>query len=404
MKKAALCSTLILTTFGLALTSTLQADPPTPPPGQPFQNDGDRGNGNTSEGNQALFSLTSGIANSAFGYQTLFSNTSGNYNTALGFQALYYNTTAGLADQGADWNGNTATGYQALYSNSTGSGNVANGYQALYSNTTGIINTAIGRFALMSNQTGWRNTATGDAALFSNTTGSLNTATGHSALENTNGTGNIALGASAGWNLDESDNNNIDIGTPGVTGDSNTIRIGNVRANHYHDIINTPHPANTDTYIAGIFGSSTITPGMPVYVDSTGKLGTLPSSRRFKQDVTPMDSTSEQIFALKPITFRYKREVTKDTSPQFGLVAEQVAEVNPDLVVRDATGKIQSVRYEAVNAMMLNELIKEHQKVQGLQKKIETLTAQLNEQAAVLQKVSNQVELLKAPTQTVATK
>ncbi len=363
---------------------------------------------NTKNGNNALQNNTTGTDNSAYGVEALFSNTTGNYNTAIGFQALYSNTTEGLVGFDVpDWQGNTATGYQVLYSNTTGSGNVASGFQALYSNTTGIINTGTGRFALLSNTTGFRNTGDGDAALFSNTTGSLNTATGWSALgNNTIGTGNIALGAGAGHNLDG--DNNIDIGNDGVSGDANTIRIGNPVTSVYNDVPNptgrttrTTHPANTDTYIAGIFGSTT-SMGMPVYVDSSGKLGTLPSAQRFKQDIAGMDKASEAILSLRPVTFRYKKEIDPKNTPQFGLIAEEVAKVNPNLVARDDNGEIYSVRYEAVNAMLLNEFLKEHRQVQEQQKQIDKLTAELKEQAALIQKVNARVELNESRTQTVA--
>ena len=296
---------------------------------------------NTAEGTNALFSRTTGVWNTALGYQALFKDTTGNTNTAVGLNALYNNTTGSQ---------NVAIGVQALQSNN-GSYNTANGDSALFSNTIGVNNTA----------DGW-------GALFSNTTGSSN----------------IALGVSAGVNL-TTGSNNIDIGNAGVAGESAKIRIGKNQKN---------------TFIAGINGV-TVARGVGVIVDSTGHLGTVVSSARFKDEIKPMDKASEAVLALKPVTFRYKHELDPDGIPQFGLVAEQVEKVNPDLVARDAQGKPYTVRYEAVNAMLLNEFLKEHGQVQEQQKQIENLTAQLKEQAAQIRKVSDKVELSKPAPQTV---
>jgi endosialidase-like protein len=254
---------------------------------------------------------------------------------------------------------------------------------ALFSNTSGTENTATGDFALYSNSDGFNNTANGSGALNSNTRGFGNTATGFQALSNnTSGDNNIALGNGAGAQL-TTGNNNIDIGNIGVAGDANTIRIGNAVATVYPD--GTTHPAQTRTFIAGIRGRTTgFANALPVLIDSAGQLGTASSSARFKKEIKPMDKTSEAILALKPVTFHYESDNTG--TPQFGLIAEEVAQVNPDLVVRDENGEIYTVRYDAVNAMLLNEFLKEHQKVQQLEKQIEKLTAGL-------QKVSDQLEL-----------
>jgi len=343
------------------------------------------------------------------GFDALLSNTTGNYNTAYGYQALYSNTTEGLPNPPniPDWQGNTATGYQVLYSNTTGSGNVASGWQALYSNTTGIINTATGRIALTSNTIGFRNTGDGDGALASNTIGSLNTATGWAALgNNTIGSGNIALGPGAGHNLDTGDNN-IDIGNDGNPGESNTIRIGNPVASVYGDVPNpdgrttrTPHPANTATFIAGIRGTTTgNADALPVVIDSAGQLGTLSSSARFKKEIKPIDRSSEAVLHLRPVTFHYKND-TKGI-PQFGLIAEEVAKVNPDLVVRDDNGEIYTVRYEAVNAMLLNEFLKEHHQLQDLKAMVAEQQKQIKALTSGLQKVSAQLEVSKPAPQTV---
>ena len=298
-----------------------------------------------------------------------------NGNTFLGDDALIQDTT------GLD---NTAIGFNALLSNTTGSYNTATGFQTLHSNTTGTFNTATGRDALSINTTGGDNTAVGVEALISNTTGNSNTAVGVVALLNNNGDNNIAVGKSAGANLTTGDNN-VDIGNTGATAESGRIRIG-TRGTH------------TATFIAGISGVAVT--GSQVIVNSNGKLGVTASSERFKDAVKPMDKASEVIHSLRPVTFRYKHELDPDRIPQFGLLAEQVEKVSPDLVARDEQGKPYTVRYEAVNAMLLNEFLKEHRKVERLegaiaqqQKAIETLTASLNEQATQIQKVIAQQQM-----------
>ena len=259
--------------------------------------------------------------------------------TFLGDDALM-NNTGGV---------NTAIGSIALSMNTTGDRNTATGWQALYFNTTGRFNTANGGAAVASNTIGSFNTGIGTSALLNNTTGNNNTAVGNSALNaNTTGSGNIALGDTAGTkNITGS--NNIYIGNPGTHTDSNRIRIG------------TPGIQNK-TLIAGISGA-TVPDGVGVIVGSNGQLGTIVSSERFKEAIKPMDKASEAILTLKPVTFRYKHELDPDGIQQFGLVAEEVEKVNPDLVARDEQGKPYTVRYEAVNAMLLNEFLKEHRKV-----------------------------------------
>jgi hypothetical protein len=290
---------------------------------------------------------------------------------------------------------NTAIGSIALSMNTTGSRNTATGWQALYFNTTGSFNTASGGAAVASNTTGSNNTGMGTSALLNNTIGNSNTAVGNSALfGNTTGSGNIALGDAAGTN-NITGGNNIYIGNPGTHTDSSRIRIG------------TPG-IQTKTFIAGISGA-TVPAGVGVIVGSNGQLGTIVSSERFKDEVKPMLKASEVILALKPVTFRYKHELDPDGILQFGLVAEQVAKVNPDLVARDEQGKPYTVRYDAVNAMLLNEFLKEHGKVEQLQttvseqeKQIAMLTASLKEQGAQIQKVSAQLGVNKQSLQTVA--
>ena len=357
---------------------------------------------NTRTGNMALHNNTTGSDNTADGDHALYSNTAGGANTAVGSQALFndaYNSTPGsFAD------GNDAMGYQALYSNTTGGNNHAFGTQALFSNIDGTRNVATGGSALYSLTSGDSNTAVGNAALINAGTVNFNTALGRRALYRIQGDQNIGLGFFAGSNANNGSNNDIYIGNVGpvpIGAESNTIRIGTqilatATGPGNPPVESHPMPVHTDTYIAGIFGSSTDTPGMPVYVDANGKLGTVPSSERFKKDVEPMKDASETIFSLRPVTFHYKPEVTKDATIQFGLVAEEVAKTNPDLVVRDAKGQVHSVRYEAVNAMLLNEFLKQHRQVQEQQKQIDTLTAQLKEQVALIEKVSAQVELNKS--------
>jgi len=278
-----------------------------------------------------------------------------NANTFLGDDALISNTTGGS---------NTATGAQALFSNTIGSFNTANGFAALNHNTSGNDNTATGFYALTLNSTGGNNTANGFQALVDNTTGSENTAIGWAALgNNTTGSGNIALGVSAGHFT--TGDSNIVIGNGGVGGESRTIRIGT-------------KPTHKNTFIAGISGV-TVPTGIPVIVDANGHLGTTTSSARFKDAIKPMDKMSEAILSLKPVTFRYKKELDPDAIPQFGLVAEDVAKVDPDLVAKDDEGKPYTVRYESVNAMLLNEFLKEHKKVEEQASEIADLKSALKE-------------------------
>jgi hypothetical protein len=357
-------SVLVLACF--AFQNRAQAVSPAPDGGYP--------GGNTAEGQNALFSLTTGGFNTAFGFLSLKSNTTGELNTAIGAGTLFANTA----------NDNTATGAGALLSNTTGTENTANGAFALFSNSTGNDNTAVGSGALASNSN-LDNTAMGYQALH-NELGSFNTAIGYSALANhTVGTNNTALGFQAGI---------------GVMTASNVICIGSAGAD-----------VNDSAWIGNVYNTPTVSgTTLPVIVSDGGQLGTVPSSRRFKKGIKPMDSASEAILRLKPVTFLYKTD--KTNTPQFGLIADEVAEVNPDLAVRDNKGEIYTVRYDAVNAMLLNEFLKEHKKVQEQgatiaqqrrdfemaiakqQKQIETLTAGL-------QKVSAQLEVSKSAPQTV---
>jgi hypothetical protein len=352
---------------------------------------------NTASGFQALYSNTIGYDNVAHGVSTLYSNTTGHHNSANGWSSLLLNTSG---------NENTASGAAALQSNTIGNDNTASGYRALYSNTTGTNNLANGANTLSSNTTGFFNIANGGSAMFHNTTGSYNTADGISALyNNTTGTNNIALGALAGADLTIG-NNNIDIGNRGIAGETGKIRIGT-------------KGKQTGTYIAGISGV-TIAGGVGVIIDTNGHLGTVMSSARFKEQIKSMDQASESIFALRPVTFRYKHQLDPQGLNQFGLIAEEVEKVNPSLVARDESGKVYTVRYEAVNAMLLNEFLKEHCKVEKLEadaaqqqkdfqsaiaqqkEEIGALTKALRAQGAQIQKVSAQLSLQKPATQTAS--
>jgi len=310
------------------------------------------GNYNTATGYQALESNTTGANNAAHGLNALNANTTGNSNSANGAYALYENTTG---------NSNTANGYQALLNNTTGFNNVANGATALSSNTSGSSNTANGYQGLNANTTGINNVANGAAALYANTTGGRNTAEGYQVLmNNTTGNYNTAFGNGAGVNL-TTGSNNIDIANGGVAGESGVIRIGTAGT-------------QTATYIAGIAGTP-IAGGAPGAISNADQLGTRASSARFKEKIEDMDKASEAIFALEPVAFQYKRELDPAQSPQFGLVAEQVEKVSHNLVTCDAQGKPYTVRYEAVNAMLLNEFLKKHHKTREQEKKIEKLEA-----------------------------
>src|SRR5437867_5148365 len=338
-------------------------------------------------GAQAIWNerCDSSLFNAFLGDDALSSNTIRTGNTAIGWRSLFSNTDSSF---------NTGVGGGALSLN-TGDSNAAVGAAALLLNTVGSQNVAVGTDALVFNDSGAENTATGFFALFENTTGGVNTAIGAEALlNNTTGFNNIAVGFAAGDVLTTGDDN-IDIGNEGVADEAGTVRIGT-------------DGLQTRTFIAGITG--VVVSGAGVVVNSSGQLGVAASSARFKDEIKPMDKASEAILALRPVTFRYKKEIDPDNTAQFGLVAEDVAKVSPDLVVRDANGEIYTVRYDAVNAMLLNEFLKEHKEVQEqgatiteLKKEIASLTATVKEQAAEIQKVSVQVEMSDRAAQVVVT-
>ena len=401
-----------------ALSPTTQAVVPPPDGGYPGFN--------TAEGQNALFSLTTGSANTAVGWYSLFSNTEGNFNTATGAGALIFNTArentafgaaallfnnTGVANtavgaaallNNTEGGFNTSIGEFALSHNTTGSNNTANGFQALFSNTTGDRNTATGWQALVNNTGANNNTAHGFEALHNsnsgnntgigfdaleaNTTGNSNTAVGANALRNATGSDNIALGEGAGAAVLAGDNN-IEIGNGGTSTDDNTIRIG-------------LEGTQTQTFIAGILGNGPF--GCDVTIDPvTGQLGVgaCISSERFKKDIDSMDKASEAIFSLKPVTFHYKND--KTNIPQFGLIAEEVAKVNPALIAVDKEGKPYSVRYQQIDAMLLNEFLKEHRKNEEQEATIARQQKQIEALTVGLQKVSAQLEASKPAPQVV---
>ena len=356
--KTRIGSFAILTAAVISFALLPQTQAVSPPP------DGGYPGFNTAEGQDALSGLTTGIGNTAVGWFSLFSDTDGSFNAALGAGTLLFTI------------GNQSSG--------EGTQNTAIGTAALLNNTNGDKNTAIGTTALLSNTVGNDNTATGVRALFSNTIGSNNVAIGGSALaNNTSGNFNIAVGVGAGSQISDA---------------FNCIALGHQGAN-----------VNQSCFIGNIRDAVVAPDAIPVLIDSVGKLGTTNgSSRRFKTHVEPMNKVSESILALKPVTFCYDSD-HMDTI-QFGLIAEDVVEVNPELTVRNETGELVSVRYDAVNAMLLNEFLKEHRRVEELnsamaqqredferaiaqqRKAMEALVARFNDQDARIEKFSAQFE------------
>ena len=437
--KATILPVLILFALGyFVIPQRIQAVLPPPDGGYP--------GANTAEGQQALLSLSGGTFNTALGWSSLKSNIAGNYNTGVGAGALVLNTS----DQ------NTATGAGALLLNTSGFRNTANGAfallhnnaadntgignAALFSNTTGSGNTATGNFALIDNDTGSNNTATGNGALSANTNGGNNTAVGAGALAgNTSSDGNTAIGSGAlasGGGSSSSFNTaigyqalfnntdgffNVAIGHHALF--NQTLAIDNIAlgANAGSNVVTADNVICIGTAVSGanvgntcfignIFGVTTGGVGSPVLVDSSGQLGTMSSSRRFKKDIGTMGKASEAILSLKPVTFHYKSD--KTGTPQFGLIAEEVAKVNPTLVLPDKEGKPYTVRYDAVNAMLLNEFLKAHHKIeeqeatiaqlkQDFQSKLAEQQKQIEALTAGLQKVSAQVEMNRTAPQMV---
>jgi hypothetical protein len=413
-------ATIALIFVAFAVLPKTQALVPPPDGGYP--------GANTAEGENALLSLKTGTFNTAVGFFALENNDLGNYNTAIGAGALFatadsvMNTAVGAGALLLNTGGtnNTATGAFALINNRSGTGNTAIGNQALQDNVDASGNTAVGSLAMLANTDGSFNTSLGDNVLRSNITGAHNTAVGASALFTTTasdantavgdfalfsldgGSNNLAFGRNAGWLLESGDGNLYIGADAGITNESNHTYIANINA----------------TSVSG-GGTDTVTVDL-----TTGLLGHLSSSRRYKEDIKSMDSASEKLYRLKPVTFRYKKEINARQSLEYGLVAEDVADVDPDLAIRNKDGEIENVRYTAVNAMLLNEFLKEHSKVQEQestieelksvmaqerqefeaaivlqQKTTEALVARLNEQEARIQNVSAQVEMGKSGSQ-----
>jgi Chaperone of endosialidase len=337
---------------------------------------------NTAEGQNALFSLNTGAANTAVGWYSLFSNTDGSFNTGVGAGTLLFNVGNQSMLEGVE---NTALGTAALLFNDTGRRNTAVGVAALLNNNTGLVNCAFGSRALYSNTIGNTHTAVGFQALFSNTTGDANTAVGRDALySNATGVENTGIGYLA-LNSNSTGSSNTALGSnagSSVATASNVICIG-------ADVFGADM-SNT-TWIGNVYGVTTQSgTTSSVIVSDTGQLGTVASSERFKKDIATMDKASEAILSLKPVTFYYKSDAKGIA--QFGLIAEEVAKVSPALVLPDKQGKPYTVRYDAVNAMLLNEFLKEHRKVEKLeaivveqQKQIQALTAGLEKVSVALE-------------------
>jgi Chaperone of endosialidase len=395
--KTASSPLVVLALLGFALLPAAQAVVPPPDGGYPGFT--------TAEGTKALFSLTTGSANTAVGWFSLFSNAAGSFNTATGAGALLFNTADENTAFGAaallfntTGTQNTAVGAAAVLSNTMGSDNTAVGANALSANTTGSENTALGHSSLGANIDGDRNTAVGEVALSSNFHGNENTANGYQALaqntdgafnvavgtgalsHNTIGESNTAVGAAAGQDQDiGSGNVYIGAGMVGIAGENNHTYIGNVN-------LTTVSGGNADTVTVDL---------------TTGLLGHASSSRRYKEEIQPMDDASEALYRLKPVTYHFKKEIDPMQSPDYGLVAEDVAQVDPNLAIRDGNGQIENVRYTAINAMLLNEFLKEHKKTEKLEATVASLITTVKEQAAQIQKVSAQLEASKPALQVV---
>jgi len=373
------------------------------------------GNGNVAMGREALHSNTEGDGNTALGYAALLLNKTGNYNTATGFGVLGLNTTGfyntatgyealssnttgsgniavgvGALKDNTEGDGNTAMGFNALGDNTTGEDNAAMGESALHSNTTGSRNVAMGTEALLFNETGWNNTAIGYGALrFFNTTGGDNTAVGREALWDSTGQSNTAIGSGAG-SFATTGEYNIYIGADvhGEAVDDHVIRIGSNQ---------------TATYIAGINGSGVLPGGIAVFVDSDGRLGTSVSSRRFKEDIKDMGEASR--IKLRPVTFLYKSDIDKGhRALQYGLIAEEVAEVYPELVAYGKDGEPISVQYHELSPMLLNEVQKQSEQIKQLNQALNDREARLEKLERLLEAFKERVEAMQSPTRPIAFK
>jgi hypothetical protein len=322
------------------------------------------GSFNTAAGIYSLLSNSNGSGNAAFGNQSLQNNTTGSNNTAVGSDAMLGNETgdnntavgANALVNDTDGYGNTAIGTNALYSTTYAQGNTAVGFNALYANTLGYEDTVTGVAAMSSNLKGASNTANGAEALHLNTSGNYNSAFGALAMaSNTTGSNNTALGNAAGYKL-TTGGYNIDIGNEGEAGESDTIRIG-TSANQ------------KATFIAGIYGNSIS--GNAVVVNSSGQLGVVVSSERFKTDIAPMEAADSRLQQLRPVTFHLKTEPNGNL--QYGLIAEEVAKVYPDLVIRDTNGRIDGVRYDELAPLLLSEVQQQALEIRDLEAQVREL-------------------------------
>ena len=410
----------------LACFALLSAQAIAPPP------DGCSANFNTAEGCNALQLIGAGAGNTGLGWRALFSTGAGSLNTATGAGALVLNTigvnntatgaVAGLLN--GDGVNNTANGAGALEFNVHGSNNTAIGALAMINTANaagGGANTAVGSNAMNSNVTGAGNTAVGGGAMVNGDGATVNTAVGIFAGNGITGTSNVVLGGTAGTGV-TSGGHNVCVGFG--AGSNIATASGNV---YLGDNVNPPGPGlefntirirdssaqvagtNSTTFIGGIWMATIGAANAVVGVNANGQLGTAASSARFKKDIEPMDQSSEVIFSLKPVSFHYRGDETN--LPCFGLIAEEVAKVDPNLILLDKEGNPWTVRYEQINAMLLNEFLKEHKKVEAqqasiseLKSEMQTMVAQLKEQASQIQKVSAQVEMSKPAPQVVVNK
>jgi polyhydroxyalkanoate synthesis regulator phasin len=331
-----------------------------------FFNGGDTTPQNTSLGFGAM---TNGFRSTAVGAGALQQNI-GIVNTAVGTNALAANISG---------NSNTALGYGTLTNNTTANGNTGAGFEALFQNTTGASNTAIGTWALSGNSTGSNNTAIGSGAA------------GFPVGGYTTGSNNIAIGSNAAVNVPGTNSNNIHIGTRGSANDSGAIRIGG-------NTVFNDTAAQTSFYAAGINGVQTgINNAVPVLIDGNGQLGTMNSSRRFKEDIQDMGNASSGLMKLRPVTFRYKKPFADGAKPiQFGLIAEEVEEVYPDLVAKAAHGQVESVKYQILDSMLLNEVQKQHRTIDSQNEKLKAQEEDLNAQRDLLKAQTEAIRRLES--------
>jgi hypothetical protein len=323
---------------------------------------------NTSVGVGVLKLNMTGASNTAVGFGVLEQNISGNSNTAVGVRSMANVTQA---------DGNTAIGHLTLMKTS-GQDNTAVGASSLIENTTGEYNVGVGKDSSKFNTTGRFNTAVGTVSLYRNTTGVENVSVGGTAAEDfignrivavgygslgnvVSGDKNIALGYNSGYEL-LSGSNNIFVGSLGSSNDSNTIRIGALGE-------------HTKTYVAGVYGTN-VTSGAAVYIDSNGQLGTLSSARRYKEDISPIASHSKIVDGLNPVSFRYKNPQPDGTKPlQYGLIAEEVSSIAPELVVHGADGQIETVAYQMLVPILLAEIKNQREVNQRQAAQLERLEA-----------------------------